>query len=149
MNKLQERALRLVYSDETSSYDQLLSKDGSFTIHERNLQKLAIEVYKFKNGFGPDIMNDIFKTKTHNYDSRNDTIFVPKKINSVYNGTETVSYRAQKTWDIIPEGIKTLPTFTEFKKKIKNWRPNNCDCRLCKNYIQGIGFVAISESSAI
>ena len=117
MNRIQERALRLVYYDETSSYEELLSKDGSFTIHDRNLQKLAIEIYKFHNCLGPDILNDIFKIKTHNYDVRNDTIFESRKVNSVYNGTETVSYRVQKTWNIIPDHIKTLPTVIEFKKK--------------------------------
>ena len=115
----------------------------------RNLQKLAIEIYKFHNGLGPDILNDIFKIKTHSYDVRNDTIFESRKVNSVYNGTETVSYRAQKSWNIIPDHIKTLPTVIEFKKKIKDWKPNNCDCRLCKTYIQDIGFVAICEPSVL
>jgi len=145
MNRIHERALRLVYYDETSSYEELLSKDGSFTIHDRNLQKLAIEIYKFHNGLGPDILNDIFKIKTRNYDVRNHTIIESRNVNTVYNGTETISYRAQKTWNMIPDHIKTLPTFIEFKRKIKEWKPDNCDCRLCKTYIQGIGFVAICE----
>ena len=43
MNTIQERALRLVYTDHSSSYDQLLAKDGSYRIHHRNLQRFAIE----------------------------------------------------------------------------------------------------------
>ena len=54
MNNIQERALRLVYTD-YHSYDQLLTKDGSYRIHHRNLQRLAVEIYKFKNNLGPDI----------------------------------------------------------------------------------------------
>ena len=102
------------------------------------MQKLAIEVYKFKNSLGPEILNDIFKKKYHNYDSRNDIIFETNKINSVYNGTETVSYRAQKTWDMVPDDIKTSLTVNEFKRKITKWKPNNCDCRLCKTYVQEV-----------
>ena len=49
INKLQERALRLVYKDDDLTFQQLLEKNKSFTIHERNLQKLAIEMYKVKN----------------------------------------------------------------------------------------------------
>ena len=51
INKLHERALRVVYRDRSSTFEQLLEKDGSFSIHERNLQKLAIEMYKVKKIF--------------------------------------------------------------------------------------------------
>ena len=47
INRIHERALRLVYSDHVSSFDELLKKDGSFSIHHRNIPSLAIELYKF------------------------------------------------------------------------------------------------------
>ena len=47
INRIHERALRLVYSDHVSSFDELLKKGGSFSIHHRNIQRLAIELYKF------------------------------------------------------------------------------------------------------
>ena len=46
INRLHERALRLAYKDRKSSFEQLLYLDKSFTIHHRNLQKLAIAMYK-------------------------------------------------------------------------------------------------------
>ena len=67
MDKLHERALRLVYQDKTSTYEDLLRKDGSSKIHHRNIQKLAIEIFKFKNGLSPPIIHEIFNNgKTHN-----------------------------------------------------------------------------------
>ena len=59
--------LRLVYTNYHSSYDELLAKDGSFRIHHRNLQRLTIEIYKFNNNLGPEILNDIFAAKSNNY----------------------------------------------------------------------------------
>ena len=50
-----------------SSYGQLLAQDGSFRIHYRNLQRLAIEIYKFNNNLGPEILNDIFVANSSNY----------------------------------------------------------------------------------
>ena len=44
INKLHERALRLVYKDYISSFENLLNIDNTFTIQERNLQKLATEM---------------------------------------------------------------------------------------------------------
>ena len=37
INKLHERALRIVYNDHFSSFEELLSKDKSVTVHQRNL----------------------------------------------------------------------------------------------------------------
>ena len=59
INKIHERALSIVYKDLSSTFEQLLQKDGSFTIHERNIQALAIELYKIINGISPDIMKQV------------------------------------------------------------------------------------------
>ena len=46
INKLHESALRILYKDEISIFEQLLAKDELVTMHDRNMQKLAIEIYK-------------------------------------------------------------------------------------------------------
>ena len=53
INKLQYRALRIAYGDEISTFEDLLKKDGSLTIHHRNLHLLATEIYKVHKGIGP------------------------------------------------------------------------------------------------
>ena len=50
INKIHERALRIVYNDHQCTFEELLERDNSFAIHERNLQKLAIEMFKMNNG---------------------------------------------------------------------------------------------------
>ena len=61
INCIHERALRTVYSDYNSSFNELLDKDGSFTIHQRNVQSLAIEIYKYLHGLSPAILSEVFK----------------------------------------------------------------------------------------
>ena len=48
INHLYECSLLIVYKDNYSSYVDLLLKDKSFTIHQRNIQSLAIELFKIK-----------------------------------------------------------------------------------------------------
>ena len=44
INRLHKRALRLIYNNFTTSFEQLLDKDNSFTIHQQNIQSLTIEM---------------------------------------------------------------------------------------------------------
>ena len=44
MNKIHKRALRMVYNDDSSSYNELLLQDNTFIIHQNNLQKLVGEI---------------------------------------------------------------------------------------------------------
>ena len=60
INKLYERALGLVYDDRQLTLKELLNIDKSVTIHHRNLQVLATELYKVHHGLAPELMNDIF-----------------------------------------------------------------------------------------
>ena len=74
VNSLHERALRVVYRDYNATFSELLSKDKSVTIHQRNLQLLATEIFKTKNELNPKIMEEIFTFKNVDYDLRNNTL---------------------------------------------------------------------------
>ena len=60
VNKIHERALTLVYKDDNSTFEELLIKDGSVTIHHRDQQVLATEIYKAINDISHAITNSIF-----------------------------------------------------------------------------------------
>ena len=87
INKIHERALRLVYKDDISSFEELLTRDNSFTIHERNIQTLAIELYKIVNRLSPKIMDLIFPLKDK-IRYPNENIFITKTIKTVSWGSE-------------------------------------------------------------
>ena len=143
INRLHERALRIVYSDFKSSFEGLLMKDNSFSIHERNIQSLAIEIYKFLNGLSPSFLNNVFhKNISNSYDLRNHKELYSRNPKTVRYGTETVSYIAPKIWSKVPETIKMSSSLESFKTKIRKWKPE-CDCRLCTTYLHHVGFVNV------
>ena len=73
INNIHERALRLTYKDNKSSFKQLLEKDHSVTVHQKNLQVLVTEIFKVKNNLAPDIMKDVFKLKEPPYNLRSES----------------------------------------------------------------------------
>ena len=63
INGLHEKALRIVYQDEKkSSFQQLLNKDESVTIHQRNLKLLTCKIFQQKK-MSAEIINKILKFK--------------------------------------------------------------------------------------
>ena len=61
---LHERCLRLIHNDKLSSYEEILENDGSVSIHHKNIQNLAIEMFQIKHGQSPEIVSDIFTQTT-------------------------------------------------------------------------------------
>ena len=142
INKLHERCLRIVYNNNTSTYEELLETDNSVSVHFRNVQALAIELYKVVNGFSPDIMKDVFPLNENlRYNTRNKRTFHSRDIRTVHFGSETLSHLAPKIWELVPEEIKKLESVASFKNAIKTWKSANCPCRLCRTYIFQFGFV--------
>ena len=142
INRLRERCLQIVYNDKQSSFNEFLERDGSVSIHMRNIQILATEMYKLINNLSPPIMNRVFKLNSDSrYNLRQISQFSRSLVRSVYHGTESISYLGPKIWDILPDDYKTIQNLDTFKIKIKKWKPENCPCRLCKVYIDRVGFL--------
>ena len=60
INRLHEKALKVIYEDSTSSFDTLSENDMSFSVHDRNIQQLALEMYKVTTDFVPTAMSSLF-----------------------------------------------------------------------------------------
>ena len=119
------------YNDKQSSFNELLEKDGSVSIHEQNLQFLATEMYKISNGLPTPLMKDIFPVNGNPYNLRQNSQFSRPRINTVYHGTESISNLGPKIWDLVPCNLKEINELDELKKAIKQWKPEDCPCRFC------------------
>ena len=143
INNLHERALRIVYKDDYSTFEELLIRDNSVSIHHRNIHSLAIELYKAKNCLSPDIMNEIFSDRNYiGPKLRSQIDFYSPFSNTVYKGEDSLGYFGPLIWDIIPVDLKNSPSLATFKHRIKKWIPVKCPCRLCKDYVQGLGYLS-------
>ena len=126
--KLHARSLRIVYNDNKSTFEELLSKDNSVSIHHKNIQKLAKEIYKAKNNFFT--ANHPRHISNNEYPSQ----YEDKTKKQLWCGIH-------KIWNILPKSYKEADTLNKFELYIIHWISSNCPFKLCKHYIQNVGFI--------
>ena len=71
INRLHERALRVVYKDFDSSFKELPRRDSSKTLPQRNLQKPMTEIFNVKTGISPELMKVVFEFADVTYNLKN------------------------------------------------------------------------------
>ena len=71
INNVYERALRVIYNDQYSLLNELLSTKDDSTIHQQNIQTLMKEVYKFMSNFSFPIDSNSFQIRDNIYNLRN------------------------------------------------------------------------------
>ena len=143
INRIHHRALKLVYLDHTSSFEELLSKDGTVNIHQRNIQLVAVEMFKVLKEIGPKLVRNLFVVDRSNPNQPFRKPNIKKKI-----GKDSCCYFGPKVWnELIPNELKTIEELEEFKDKVRKWIPTKeiCRCNLCLDYIAGVGYTETFE----
>ena len=108
--------MRIIYSDKQSLFETLSEKDGSVSVQNRNLQILATEMYKIKNGLSLVIVTELLEqSNEQQHDLRNNSIRI------VYHGSESISLLGPKIWNILPDRLKNANSIEAFKVQIKKW----------------------------
>ena len=139
INKIHERALRISYKDSCSNFEELLLKANTVSIHLKNLQLLAIEIFKTQKNLNPHFMNKLFEEKDTPYTLCSDrNILAPKPSRTGY-GIENARFLGAKIWRTMPFSLKESQTLTSFKRGLKNHH-FDCICRLCKRLVENLGF---------
>ena len=136
INRIHERALRIAYNDYTSDFNHLLEKDDSVTIHHKNIQALAIEIYKNMNDLNPEI----FSLKPHNYPLRTQYLVYPNP-RTVSYGLESFGYKASQIWKNIPIEIQKSADISVVKSYISRHYKDLCKCNLCRHYVANLGYI--------
>lgn len=119
LEKINERAVRLVFNDNSTHYETLLKKLKLKTLAEQRKQKIILNVFKSLNSDSSPI-NDLLTFSDSPYNLRYiNTLKLPKVRTSTY-GSKSWRFLAAKLWNNLPNKLRTIKEFTELKKQLKD-----------------------------
>ena len=118
IERLQEKALRVVYCDKSTPYAQLLIKANLPSLENRRLQDIAILMYKVKDGSASQSIKDMFTIKETHYELRNNNFIIPKFCTVKY-GKNSIRYFGPYMWSRLEKKLKESPTMHHFKRNIR------------------------------
>ena len=121
LEKLQERALRLVFCDQISSYDDLLKRGNFLSLKAYRIKCLAVEVFKCVHGFNPTYLNRLFTEPLAIYNLRDRRRLNQPRFHTYTYGFRSFRYSGSKLWNSLPRAIKNTNDINEFKKNITEW----------------------------
>jgi len=127
MEAIQLKALRFVFYDFNSSYEELLVKSGQPSIAIHLIQSLAIEVYKCLNNIAPKYLCTLLTKHNIPYELRDNNILTLKRFKTVTYGKKSFVYLGSKLWNSLPPQIKNAISLDDFKDRLKTW-DGPCDC---------------------
>ena len=132
IERIQERALRFLYNDHKSSYDDLLIRSRKCTMQVARQRTLRIEIFKTVKHLNPSFMQSVFSSRTSKHPSRNPNNLNHFRPNQVTFGSKSLKAIGPQIWNCLPNEIKSADNLNSFKRMIKQWDGPSCKCNACK-----------------
>ena len=113
MEKIQERALKFIYNENHSTYEELLAKSKLPSLKIRRIRTIAIETFKIINKETPQYLHDLVTLKNNKYNFRySNTAQIPTVKTTRY-GLNSFRYYASKTWNELPDHFRKETSFNQ------------------------------------
>ena len=131
IEKIQERALRFINNDFTSSLQDLLASTNTAPLHVRRMKQMASEVYKIVHDIAPEYVKDLINIKTSHYNFRNENQARLPAVKSTRYGLRSFRYEAARIWNCLPNDLRLAESFSQFKRLLHAWDGKICGCPSC------------------
>ena len=104
INKLHERALRLVLQNKNLSFNELTKLGNAVTIHQRNLEVFVPVIFKVKNNLSPEIKKQGFEFQEPYYNY----------IKTTHYDIQSVRFLGPKIWAMVSQDIKNCESLRTY-----------------------------------
>lgn len=132
LEKIHFRALKFIFQDFNASYEGLLERAGTVTLHLSRLRTLAVETFKIIYGSSPLYLKNFIVFKESKYNLRYSNLLDLPSVRTTQYGLNSFSYQAAKLWNALPDEARKIASFNSFKQFVKTWNGISCKCAMCK-----------------
>ena len=115
------------------TFQQLLAKDKSVSVDQKNLQLLATEIFKSRTRVSHFVERP--------YDLRSNYTIERKQDPTVYHGLDSLSSLAPNFLSSSTKLNKKFYVSQGFFKKINTWTTDHCPCRIRQKHAGRVGFI--------
>ena len=133
LEKIQERALRFVYDDFKSTYEELLNRANIPCLHIKRIRTMAVETFRILNDMSPPVLSDLVRIRDcSSYNFRYQNVLQVPQVRTTKYGKKSFRFAAAILWNSFPDNFRQVSSFNQFKALISNWSGKDCKCNLCR-----------------
>ncbi len=114
IEKIQERSLRYVFNDFTSTYHELLSLSNRSVLYVNRLRVMLQYVYKVINNNVPTYLNDMFEVEENIHNTRCFMRIKQHKFKTIKHGFNSISHQGAQLWNMLPTVFKDYKSYIHF-----------------------------------
>lgn len=128
IEKFQESCLRILFDFYESNYDASLHKSGKSIMEVKRLRSLAIELFKTLNNQNHSFMKEIFYRYPY-VSHKKQNLFLQSRETAGF-GDGSPKRLVPQIYNSLPEKVKSVTNFADFKNSVKKWFGPKCMCNL-------------------
>ena len=131
LEKLNKRALRLIFNDNANTYATLLETANMPSLHDRRVQDMCILIYKVIHGITPTPLRNLLTLRSKSRNLRGELILVQPRVITTKYRLNTFRYYGPKIWNSLNDKLRTSPTLKKFVTRTRKITFDACNCSLC------------------
>ena len=86
-------------------------------------------------------MSSIFPPRLIKHNLRTQSDFLRNSVSSSKYRLNSTRFFASKVWQMLPMEIRNLKSLEDFRNNIRRWEPDECDCKLCKDFVSNLVYL--------
>ena len=112
---------------------KLLERVNMPTLHISRIRLIAVETFKILHKMSPVYLQDLLSYKNSIYSFRYDNLVDVPRVRTTKYGKSSFCYEAASVWNSLPNDLRQVEDFKEFKRLVNTWSGSSCKCSMCKS----------------